>query len=278
MGRGHRVSGLLLVLALGGCGSTFKGGGAGGAGGVGGSSAGTQSSAGSQNEAGDASASAGTSSSGGSSGAPVGGAGEGGAASGGAGAGGASGGSSAGGANGGVSSGGTSSGGATMAGAECAADEDCKLVDDCCSCSAEPKDVRGPACTAVCIQSACSARGLQGKSAKCVAKRCVLELSCNESKVTCKAARPVCGSGQVPSVVEGCWGPCIDPTECHDVQDCKACGAGSTCVTQSLMMPSTHCVRVSAACEAAPSCECVDACSQTCSDEDGKVDCFCPAC
>jgi hypothetical protein len=165
-----------------------------------------------------------------------------------------------------------------MSGAECEADEDCMLHDDCCSCSAEPKDVKVPACPAICIQSACSARGIQGVSPRCVAKRCVLELSCDASEVTCKAAQPSCASGQVPSVVEGCWGPCIHPTECREVTDCKACAAGSSCVTQSLFMPSIHCVTVSAACEAAPSCECVDACSQSCSDEGGKVDCFCPAC
>jgi hypothetical protein len=274
MGRSYRATGLLLALALAGCGETFKAGPGEAAGEGGGSSAGagtgagspSVAGAGSPSVAGAGSSSAGTSSSGGKGGAATGG---------------------ASGATGGVTTGGTSPGGggsagsagqATMSGAECEADEDCMLHDDCCSCSAEPKDVKVPSCPAICIQSACSARGIPGVGTKCVAKRCVLELSCNTSAVTCKAAQPTCASGQVPSVVEGCWGPCIHPTECSDVTDCKACAAGSSCVTQSLWMSSIHCVSVSTACEAAPSCECVDACSQECSDEGGKVDCFCPAC
>jgi hypothetical protein len=271
MGCDLRVFGLGLAFVLAGCGESFKSGGSGGAAGEG---AGTAGSAGSQNEAGAGGASAGTSSSGGKGGTPAGGAGAGGAM-GGSGTGGGTGGTSS---AGGSSGGGGATGGTTASSAECDADDDCQLVDNCCSCAADPKDVKSPACNMVCLQSACSARGLQGTSARCVAKRCVLDLSCNAAEVTCKAAQPTCGSGQVPSVKEGCWGPCVDPTECREVGDCKACQAGSTCVTQSLMRPTTHCVHVSASCEASPSCECADACSQACTDEDGAVDCFCPAC
>ena len=257
-----------MALALAGCGETFKAGPGGAAGEGGGSSAGAGTGAGSPSVAGAGNSSAGTSSGGGKGGA-------------------ATAGASTGGATGGVATGGMSAGGggaagsagqAPMSGAECEADEDCMLHDDCCSCSAEPKDVKVPACPAICIQSACSARGIRGVGTRCVAKRCVLGLSCNASMATCAAMQPSCASGLIPSVVEGCWGPCIHPTECRDVTDCEACAAGSSCVTQSLFMPSTHCVSVSAACEAAPSCECVDACSQACSDVGGKVDCFCPAC
>jgi hypothetical protein len=265
MGRSHRACGWLLALVLGGCGESFKRADGGAAGADDGGAGGAGSGAGSPTAGEGGRASAGTSSSGGKGGAPLGGA-------------------SMGGATGGVTMGGTSPGGGgaagstTTSGAECEVAEDCMLIDDCCSCSAAPKSDEITACGAVCIQSACSARGVPGVTAKCVAKRCVLDLSCNALEVTCKAAQPSCGSGQVPSVVEGCWGPCIHATECREVADCNACGAGSSCVTQSLMMPSVHCVSVSAACEAAPSCECVDACSQACSDEGGKIDCFCPAC
>jgi len=270
MGCSPRASGLLLGLVLAGCGQTSKPGA--GAAGEGGSSAGVDGTfAGSPSAAGGGDASAGISSSGGQGGTPAGGA-------------------STGGATGGVFTGGTSAGGVdagaagsagstTTPGAECEVDADCVLVDDCCSCSGEPKDANVRACSAVCKQSACAALGMQGVRTRCSAKRCVLELSCNAALVTCKAAQPSCASGQVPSVLEGCWGPCIDATECREVTDCSGCGAGSTCVTESMFVTTAiHCVSVSPACESAPSCQCVDACSVACGDADGKIGCFCPGC
>jgi len=47
-------------------------------------------------------------------------------------------------------------------------------------------------------------------------------VSCDERKVLCKRVRPVCPMGQVPSVVESCWGDCapIDHCACSNADEC----------------------------------------------------------
>jgi len=40
------------------------------------------------------------------------------------------------------------------------------------------------------------------------------DLDCDPSHVLCKRARPACPELQAPSVVEGCWGECVDPNRC----------------------------------------------------------------
>ncbi len=48
------------------------------------------------------------------------------------------------------------------------------------------------------------------------------KVNCDASQVKCMTFMPVtCPAGKVPSVVNNCWGPCVEPTEC----DCPRGGA-----------------------------------------------------
>lgn len=189
--------------------------------------------------------------------------------------------------NGGAASGGAASGGAAPVSgaggaleqgeAECNGDDDCVVRDDCCSCAAQPAEASSQQCDAVCVQNACAARGLAGVGARCAAKRCVFDVSCDRSKVTCRALPPECEAGLVPSVAGACWGPCVSPSDCRDVTDCDDCGAGQICVSTNYGAPLVNCVQASTECAANPTCECADACAFQCSDENG-IGCFCVVC
>lgn len=56
-------------------------------------------------------------------------------------------------------------------------------------------------------------------------------VDCDESHALCDAIPPICPAGQVPSVVGGCWGPCVPTSSCTDTGDCRTwgCGAGQSC-------------------------------------------------
>jgi hypothetical protein len=51
---------------------------------------------------------------------------------------------------------------------------------------------------------------------------CTAEVSCDASKVLCKKAPPVCAPGQVPAVVDTCYGGCaqIDRCVCQEADQC----------------------------------------------------------
>lgn len=168
-------------------------------------------------------------------------------------------------------------GGAEPAVAECEENADCFVLDDCCSCSAVSGAASPGSCDKVCIQSACAARGLEGTRAVCEKKRCVFELSCDRSLVTCKAATPSCPAGMVPSVLGTCWAPCVPASDCVAVTDCDDCAAGEVCVNGNDSLTTRHCVGVAAECAAEPSCACTNACSFQCSDADG-ISCYCINC
>lgn len=161
--------------------------------------------------------------------------------------------------------------------AECVTADDCQVFTDCCTCAAVPKSAQNVACPALCIQSACQARGLGAAKATCVANRCVFDVGCDSSQVTCEAATPTCPAGQVPSVSGNCWGPCVPAHDCQAVTNCDDCAADHVCVRSELQLRSTHCVEVSASCLQHPTCECTNACSFQCSDETG-IGCFCISC
>ena len=281
--RGLVMLGLGLALSAA-CGSAFHGAPSGGAG-AGGSAASPH--AGNPNAAGTSGRSAaGSASDGGSSGSNQGGAPSpaGGALSGGAG-------SALSGGAGSAPSGGDEPGGAASAGAggaaggagpdvtpsECDTDQDCQIVNDCCTCAALPKSDAKPSCSAVCVQSACQARGLAAANAQCVANRCVFDVSCDGAGVTCEAPTPSCPSGQVPSVSGSCWGPCIAAHDCRAVSNCDDCSASQICVNNELRIRSTHCVEAAGSCARHPTCDCANACDFQCSDEDG-ISCFCITC
>lgn len=163
-------------------------------------------------------------------------------------------------------------------GAECEVDQDCAVFNDCCECDVGAADEEHPACEKLCIQSACDARGIQAE-ARCRSNRCVFDLSCDHGDVTCKAAKPECPAGQIASVVDACWGPCIDVAQCQEVSDCSVCPAGMVCV-QNAESPGSfsQCVEVESSCAAKPTCECADACSYSCAEVDDRISCVCLVC
>lgn len=101
-------------------------------------------------------------------------------------------------------------------GSECTTEDDCRLVSDCCRCVAAPKGVTLDVCYASCAETMCIAGGVTGSERVCVNGRCVLDRSCDRMSVTCDMAPPECEPGTIPSVEDGCYGPCIASTECRD--------------------------------------------------------------
>jgi hypothetical protein len=277
--------------AVGASGGTSAGGsGAGGSGGLGSGAGGTAGQGAGQSGAGGG---GGASTRGGSSGAS-GAAGKGGAGSGGSagksgGAGGALGGAAgnegggpgqggSGEASGSAGAGGT---GATTSGAECRTADDCMLVSDCCSCRAEAKSSEIAICDAECFVDSCTSEQITDTEVTCSFGRCVLARSCDRSQVTCRAAPPPCDGGTIPSVLAGCWGPCLAPTECRNVTGCDDCGIDAVCVNDELLAPTSGsnigCV-APGGCSVGDYCKCLGACSVSCNETANQVNCYCPQC
>ncbi len=261
----------------GGAGGSFAGAGSGGSSGAG-PSAGVGGSTGGDGSSGKGGSDAG--SGGTTAGATGAGAGAGGAESGGAsGSAGATGG-------GGRSGAGAPSGGAAgtaaagMAGVaglgypECQTADDCMLQSDCCGCSSVPRDGR-EFCALDCVRDPCPEMGLSSADVQCSYGRCVFGRSCDYS-AGCPTLPPACPEGALPSVVDGCWGPCLPPTECGNVGSCSDCG-DSFCVEFQAQRSSFHCVTRVQACDRENYCECLGVCG-ACTEADDAVACPCLVC
>jgi hypothetical protein len=187
--------------------------------------------------------------------------------------------SGASGASGGAGTGGASGAAGSASIAECQLAEDCVRVTDCCSCTAEPKNGSRPMCDLACTEDACFRMGIAPEDVSCAFGRCVFDLSCDASEVTCPAATPTCDGGWVPSVRNSCWGPCVAPTECRRVSSCDTCEAtDALCVRSDLVVPSVGCVEPRD-CQTGSLCECLDACGGLgCSETESGVGCFCLGC
>ncbi len=77
-------------------------------------------------------------------------------------------------------------------------------------------------CDGISYASRCAAHAA-GSSVKSVgACKADRETSCDERDVLCKKVRPSCPDGQVPAVVDGCWGDCspIAGCICHAADEC----------------------------------------------------------
>ncbi|MCE7893496.1 MAG: hypothetical protein DYH12_27970 [Sorangiineae bacterium PRO1] len=215
----------------------------------------------------------------------------GGAAGGGAGGAGGVGGSSG---TGGTSVGGSSGAGGSggMApGAECTDDSQCTLFSDCCTCAAlGPNEPQPPSCDMACKQNSCEAHGVTGGKARCVAGQCIVGYACQPTQVFCNALPPTCPKGEVPSVLGGCWGPCVPAVQCAGVSSCTQCtGALTTCVAYDLqggdVGGGAHCVAIPKGCEGTPTCSCMGASAchspySACTDLSGVpgMSCSCPNC
>ncbi|MBK7580742.1 MAG: hypothetical protein IPI67_11100 [Myxococcales bacterium] len=264
--------------ATGGSGAT-GGGATGGAGGTGGGSGGTT--------GGSGGVTAGAGGTTGGSGGTTGGSGGATGGSGGAtgGSGGATGGS--GGATGGSGGATGGSGGATSK-PECASDSDCKILQDCCSCSGYPSSETPPSCAKLCIQDKCGELGVT-PTASCQAGRCVAGFNCDPSKVTCKSLTPTCNPGEIPLInaAGNCWqGGCVPANECKAVKACSDCTGNLVCASWVTQLGTQHhCVDVPKSCGTDFTCGCMgpSVCTSpylSCQDYSGQkgVSCSCPNC
>lgn len=161
----------------------------------------------------------------------------------------------------------------------------CVVVDDCCTCDAIPADAEPPACDLECIQSACSALGID-PIAQCELDHCELApQSCDPFDATCDELPPPCPEGQLATIdpVAGCWtGMCVAAAYCDVVPSCELCPADETCVGFISQLPYYTCVPIPDACGGTPSCECLGelcvAPYDACSELEGEVSCNCPNC
>lgn len=111
-----------------------------------------------------------------------------------------------------------------------------------------------------------------------------LPVDCDPGPVLCKSMPPTCAPGQVPSVQNGCWGPCVPILDCKTVADCSGCTKGF-CAAYSgwtteyrCVMPSLQCSALACSCLAPYFCaKPYDACVDG-SASKPAVTCECPAC
>ncbi len=165
----------------------------------------------------------------------------------------------------------------------CANPEDCQLWESCCDCLPMSASATGPSCgMPECFATACTAVGLFSPTTTCSVGRCVFDHSCDATQVTCRAVTPECPAGQVPSVVDACWGPCLPVTQCSRVTDCGVCGSDQVCVTQVANAPAVHhCVATTPTCT---TCDCLG--ESVCTGSFGicgdvgtrQIECSCPTC
>jgi hypothetical protein len=162
---------------------------------------------------------------------------------------------------------------------ECRTAADCVLVSDCCACRAEPKGAQVASCLATCAIDACAANQIEAHEVTCAFDRCVLARSCDTTRVTCLADPAQCPPGTILSERDGCWGPCLPPTECSRVAACSSCGAGSVCVRQQVTAGYViGCVTPAPDCRAGNYCGCIEACPGACAEADAGVECICGGC
>ena len=167
--------------------------------------------------------------------------------------------------------------GAPSSGAECETADDCEFQTDCCSCLAAPKGKPFDSCPAICVRTACQELQVLPEDVTCSFGRCVFSRSCNAARVECTTEPPLCPEGQVPSVIDDCWGPCMPASDCAEVSSCDDCADGSVCVAFEGFNRSYHCVESAPGCEAGNYCDCLGVCG-ACSEREGAVSCPCGGC
>jgi hypothetical protein len=170
----------------------------------------------------------------------------------------------------------------------CESNEDCVVVNDCCSCTATHMDDPLPQCRIeACRAPICDVSGIPDIGAVCALGQCRLEeLACNQALVSCDAPTPGCEDGFLPEVADGCWtGNCVPTEACDVVPDCSYCQADDTCVELQTQLGNVYeCTPTPESCGGEPDCACIgEVCEEPfqCADEvasAGDISCVCLAC
>ena len=164
-------------------------------------------------------------------------------------------------------------------GPECVIDSDCQKVANCCVCSSIPADVEPGECEDDCLVDSCTAKGLEGLEAACRSGGCEFgsTIECS-GPVSCDSLPPECISGEVPSIVDECWGPCVPYHYCADTSACTpSCGEGWVCV-EFQSGAGGGCMPLSHECDGSAGCSCMapywgEVCESACSGDPGGLLC-----
>lgn len=142
---------------------------------------------------------------------------------------------------------------------ECVYDSDCMLINDCCRCEGVPANSPVPDCPSPeCFAPTCESLSIPQPMAVCRAGQCVVNADCDQNHALCDSLPPQCPPGKTVIVGNGCWGGCLDVTECQDVGSCTQCADGQACVsTNTMMMGGHHCVDAPNSCNGQVSCACM---------------------
>jgi len=100
----------------------------------------------------------------------------------------------------------------------CESESDCALISTCCTCMVAPVGTPEPeGCTILCETDLCTMHGFSQDDVACQYGSCSVVGSdgrCNAEDVTCASSPPPCPAEYLPSVVDGCWGPCVLQYSC----------------------------------------------------------------
>ena len=104
---------------------------------------------------------------------------------------------------------------------KCSTAADCLLLTDCCNCVVVPSGTPPPVtCAGECFVDMCTNIGITVTQADvgCWQGFCVPLAdpgNCDAAEVTCNGVAPTCPAGyDYPSVINGCWGPCVVNGSC----------------------------------------------------------------
>jgi hypothetical protein len=139
-------------------------------------------------------------------------------------------------------------------------DADCVRIEDCCTCAAQHVDEPVPQCgIQACLVTACFGEGLAGHDVECRFGSCeFVPVDCNAREVTCKDRPPDCPAGDLPTVVNGCWGPCIAAEVCDVVPDCDHCPDDEICVATATQIGFLYsCEPLDPSCGVGATCDCM---------------------
>ena len=67
-------------------------------------------------------------------------------------------------------------------------------------------------------------------SGYCAYSKCIPGLACRTDEVRCEEPAPSCTDGEVPTVIDSCWGNCVASSSCSNVDSCNSCAHNDLCI------------------------------------------------